>query len=163
MRIILFTIREGILKSDKNLLLGQIFLLLIKGKGIAETQLFGSILLNEVPNIPAHMFNVLMLVLRSSLFAVFYLRSCNFIKKRIQHWCFPAKFSKILKTSFLKNTCGGWFWILNTHIWLFTFSNCSLTSALDPNSKIMIKFVAILILCILILNLGLQDWFLKVH
>ena len=32
-----------------------------------------------------------------------FLRASNFIKKRLQHRCFPAKFAKFLKTSILKN------------------------------------------------------------
>ena len=31
------------------------------------------------------------------------LRTCNFIKKRLQHWCFHVKFAKFLRTSILKN------------------------------------------------------------
>ena len=27
----------------------------------------------------------------------------DFIKKRLQHWCFPVKFAKFLRTSILKN------------------------------------------------------------
>ena len=27
------------------------------------------------------------------------LQACNFIKKRLQHWCFPVKFAKFLRTS----------------------------------------------------------------
>ena len=30
------------------------------------------------------------------------LQACNFIKKRLQHWCFPVKFAKFLRTSILK-------------------------------------------------------------
>ena len=33
------------------------------------------------------------------------LQPCNFIKKRLQHSCFPVKFAKFLRTSFLKNIC----------------------------------------------------------
>ena len=33
------------------------------------------------------------------------LRACNFLKKRLQHWCFPVKFAKILATPILKNIC----------------------------------------------------------
>ena len=33
------------------------------------------------------------------------LQACNFIKKRLQHQCFPVKFKKFLRTSILKNTC----------------------------------------------------------
>ena len=29
---------------------------------------------------------------------------CNFIKKRLQHRCFPMKFTKFLRTPFLQNT-----------------------------------------------------------
>ena len=33
------------------------------------------------------------------------LQACNFIKKRLQYWCFPVKFAKFLKTSTVKNIC----------------------------------------------------------
>ena len=33
-------------------------------------------------------------------------RACNFIEKRLQHKCFPMKFTKILRTSILKNITG---------------------------------------------------------
>ena len=33
------------------------------------------------------------------------LQACNFNKKRLQHWCFPVKLSKFLRTSILKNIC----------------------------------------------------------
>ena len=33
------------------------------------------------------------------------LQACNFIKKRLQHRCFPVKFAKFLRTHFLKNSC----------------------------------------------------------
>ena len=33
------------------------------------------------------------------------LQTCNFIKKRLQHWCFPVKLAKFLRTSILKKIC----------------------------------------------------------
>ena len=36
---------------------------------------------------------------------------CNFIKKRLQHGCFPVKFAKILTTPFSQNNYGGCFWM----------------------------------------------------
>ena len=33
------------------------------------------------------------------------LQACNFIKKILQHWCFPMKFAKFLRTPILKNIC----------------------------------------------------------
>ena len=33
------------------------------------------------------------------------LQACNFVKKRLQHWCFPVKFAKFLRTSILRNIC----------------------------------------------------------
>ena len=33
------------------------------------------------------------------------LKACNFVKKRLQHRCFPVKFSKFLRTPILKNIC----------------------------------------------------------
>ena len=45
------------------------------------------------------------------------LQPCNFIKKRLRQWGFPAKFAKILSTPFLKE-----------HLqWLFLFLNESIT------------------------------------
>ena len=38
------------------------------------------------------------------------LQICNFIKKRLQHWCFSMKFAKSLRASFLQKTSGGCFW-----------------------------------------------------
>ena len=35
------------------------------------------------------------------------LKSCNFIKKGLQHKCFPLKLAKFLRSSFLQNTFGG--------------------------------------------------------
>ena len=32
------------------------------------------------------------------------LKACNFIKKRLEHRCFPVKFAKFLRTTFLQNT-----------------------------------------------------------
>ena len=31
--------------------------------------------------------------------------ACIFIKKRLQHWCFPVNFAKFLRTCILKNIC----------------------------------------------------------
>ena len=33
------------------------------------------------------------------------LKTCNFIKKRLEHSYFPVKFANCLKTPFLKNIC----------------------------------------------------------
>ena len=38
-------------------------------------------------------------------------QACNFIKKRLQHRCFPVKFVKFTKTPFLQNNSSGCFWI----------------------------------------------------
>ena len=35
------------------------------------------------------------------------LKSCNFIKKKLQRKCFPVKFAKFLRASILKNICEG--------------------------------------------------------
>ena len=34
-----------------------------------------------------------------------FIKAFNFIKKRLQHRCFPVKFAKFLKTPILKNIC----------------------------------------------------------
>ena len=36
------------------------------------------------------------------------LKGCNFIKKRLQHRCFPVKFHKFLRGPFLQNASSGW-------------------------------------------------------
>ena len=38
------------------------------------------------------------------------LKACNFIKKRLQHSCFPVKYAIFLGTFFLQNTSSGCFW-----------------------------------------------------
>ena len=41
-----------------------------------------------------------------SLFLIFLaLKACKFIKKRLQHKCFPVKFAKFLRAPILKNNC----------------------------------------------------------
>ena len=35
---------------------------------------------------------------------------CNYIKKWLQHRCFPVNIAKFLKTAFLFNTSSGWFY-----------------------------------------------------
>ena len=41
----------------------------------------------------------------------------NFIKKRLQHSCFPVKFAKFLRTPFLQNTSSGCFCVIrSTHV-----------------------------------------------
>ena len=47
-------------------------------------------------------------------------QACNFIKKRLQHKCFPVKFAKILGKSILKNTFCDCF--------CFSFSKTSLSN-----------------------------------
>ena len=44
-------------------------------------------------------------VLESLLNTAAGLQTCNFIKKRLQHWCFPMKFATFLRTSILNNIC----------------------------------------------------------
>ena len=44
-------------------------------------------------------------MLQSVLNKVAGLRTCNFIKKKRQHKCFPLKFAKFLRILILKNTC----------------------------------------------------------
>ena len=39
------------------------------------------------------------------------LKDCIFVKKRLQHLCFPLTFAKFLRTPFLQNTSGGCFWV----------------------------------------------------
>ena len=37
------------------------------------------------------------------------MKTGNFIIKKLQHRCFPVKFAKFLRTSFLQNTSDGYF------------------------------------------------------
>ena len=48
-------------------------------------------------------------VLESLFNKIAALRACNFTKKRLQRRCFPMKFAKSLRTSFLQNTPSGYF------------------------------------------------------
>ena len=43
--------------------------------------------------------------LESLLNKVLDLRTCSFIKKRLQHGCFPVNFAKFLREPFLQNIC----------------------------------------------------------
>ena len=57
-------------------------------------------------------------VLESLFSKVASLEACNFIKKRLQHRCFPVNIAKFLIKLYLKNTTGGCFCALNTSgIW----------------------------------------------
>ena len=40
-----------------------------------------------------------------SLFFLPGLKACKFMKKRLQHWLFPVKFAKFLRTAVLKDIC----------------------------------------------------------
>ena len=43
--------------------------------------------------------------------------ACNFIKKRLQHRCFFSEFVKFLRTPFLWNNSGGYYWTFVIFIW----------------------------------------------
>ena len=43
-------------------------------------------------------------------------RPATLFKKRLQHWCFPVKFPKFLKTTILKNTAKDWFCLIHLKI-----------------------------------------------
>ena len=42
---------------------------------------------------------------RTSVSKSLFLKACNFIKRRLQHSCFPVKFRKFLRKPILKNNC----------------------------------------------------------
>ena len=44
------------------------------------------------------------------------LKASNFIKKKLQHRCFPVNMAKFLRTAFLWNTSGGCFWFHHRNI-----------------------------------------------
>ena len=48
-----------------------------------------------------------------SLFLIKLQTSCNSIKKKLQHRCFPVKFAKFLRTPFLQKSSSGCFWGLS--------------------------------------------------
>ena len=48
-------------------------------------------------------------VLTSPFKKVAGLKTCNFVKNRLQHRCFPVKIEKFLRTLLLQNTSGGHF------------------------------------------------------
>ena len=52
-------------------------------------------------------------------------QACNFIKKRLQHWCFPVNIAKILRTAILKNICERLLLKLTT----LTVKNCVLLNS----------------------------------
>ena len=58
--------------------------------------------------------------LESLLNKVVVLNVCNFIKKSLQHRCFPVKLAKIFRTPFLQSTTGGCFWILQITFYILT-------------------------------------------
>ena len=45
-------------------------------------------------------------------YSKFVLKGCNFIKKRLQHRCFPVKFENFFNNTFLQNISGGCFCML---------------------------------------------------
>ena len=50
-------------------------------------------------------------------------QACNFIKKRLQHRCFPVAIAKFLRTSTLKNICEQLLLYILTHVRPI-FSSC---------------------------------------
>ena len=49
-------------------------------------------------------------------------RSCSFLKKRLQHWCFLVNIEKIVRTPILKNNCERLL-LRTSHVYLLSFSN----------------------------------------
>ena len=75
-------------------------------------------------------------VLESLFSKVASLEACNFIKKRLQHRCFPVNIAKFLRKFYLKNTTGGCF--------------CTLNSSGILNGKLM-TYIFNIILCVSIM------------
>ena len=50
------------------------------------------------------------------------LQACNFIKKRLQHWCFPVKFAKFSRTSILKKICERLLLFVSLQAWRYNIS-----------------------------------------
>ena len=62
-------------------------------------------------------------VLESLFNKVAGLQVCNFIKKRLQHRYFLLNIAKFLKTAFLKNTSGGYFWHGPKHVSVYILNS----------------------------------------
>ena len=64
-------------------------------------------------------------VLESLFSKVASLEAYKFIKKRLQHRCFPVNIANFLRKFYLKNTTGGCFCTWNSPgIWLYKSGNC---------------------------------------
>ena len=50
------------------------------------------------------------------------LQACNFIKKRLQHWCFPVKFAKFSRTSILTKICERLLLFVSLQAWRYNIS-----------------------------------------
>ena len=72
-------------------------------------------------------------VLESLFSKVVSLEAWNFIKKKLQHRCFPVNIAKFLRKFYLKNTTGGCF--------------CTLNSSGILNGKLM-TYIFNIILCV---------------
>ena len=75
-------------------------------------------------------------VLESLFSKVVSLKAWNFIKKKLQHRCFPVNIAKFLRKFYLKNTTGGCF--------------CTLNSSGILNGKLM-TYIFNIILCVSIM------------
>ena len=75
-------------------------------------------------------------VLESLFSKVVSLEAWNFIKKKLQHRCFPVNIAKFLRKFYLKNTTGGCF--------------CTLNSSGILNGKLM-TYIFNIILCVSIM------------
>ena len=75
-------------------------------------------------------------VLESLFSKVVSLEAWNFIKKKLQHRCFPVNIAKFLRKFYLKNTTGGCF--------------CTLNSSGILNGKLM-TYIFNVILCVSIM------------
>ena len=51
--------------------------------------------------------------------------ACHFMKKRLQHRCFPVKFAKFLKTPILKNTSGRLLLLFLSHLCMMQLQHLS--------------------------------------
>ena len=71
-------------------------------------------------------------VLESLFNKVAGLKAYNFIKKRLQHRCFPVKFAKFLETPFLESIPGGCFCIVKLQL---LFSGLVWTKLYFPEKK----------------------------
>ena len=90
-------------------------------------------------------------VLESLFTKVADLKSCNFIKERLQHRCFPVNVAQFLRIFFLWNSSAGWFCkslIIFAEVWVRALSNIYDGAFYEDSENLSAIFTKNLILCL---------------